>query len=97
MDASGAHEICFVFFVIIVQITDVLEIVGVYLSFRNGPVRQNVVVVFDDFESISLLCQLIFYYFQDFCVRRRSRSHLDDLFIRFLASAACQCDGRCQS
>ena len=74
MDGPGADKVSTVFLVIIVQIADVLEIVGVQIAFGNACVRQDVIVVLDDFQRVAFLLHVIGDNFEDVSGRDRGSS-----------------------
>lgn len=81
MNVAGAYKVSAVFFVIVVQITDVLEIVGVQIAGGYAFVRKNVIIVFYDFQSIALFLEVILDNFQNFRMRSRCCSYLDNFVV----------------
>ena len=81
MDGPGADKVSTVFLVIIVQIADVLEIVGVQIAFGNACVWQDVIVVLNDFQSVAFFFEVIGDNFEDFGVRGRGSSYSDGCVI----------------
>lgn len=88
MNVAGAYKVSAVFFVIVVQITDVLEIVGVQIAGGYAFVRKNVIIIFYDFQSIALFLEVILDNFQNFRMRSRCCSYLDNFVVSAFASSS---------
>ena len=94
MDLSDRNEVRAVFLVEGIEIRLMLEIVGVYIAAFGGIIRNYIVVHDLDFERIALFLERFNALFEDFGVRRRACSNLDDLVV-FFAAAGCE-NGCCE-
>ena len=58
MYVSYSYELCVVLLVVLSEIRNVLEVVGVYVTVCSCYIRLYIVIEFYDFESPAFLCKL---------------------------------------
>ena len=95
VDAGHAHQMGAVLFIEVVQVGDVLEVVGIQLALFQRGVGDDIVVEFHDLQIVAFVSQNLLDNFQNLGVGRGGCADLDGLIVGRTAAGG-QGQGQCQ-
>ena len=95
MDAGHAYQMGAVLFIEVVQVGDVLEVVGVQLALFQRGVGDDIVVEFHDLQIVAFVSQNLLDNFQNLGVGCGGCADLDGLIVGRTAAGG-QGQGQCQ-